>query len=507
MAGQLDELLRYFPAGATESETHILTRAFVYQEHYEDLITPPPTSPRIMVGRKGTGKTAIIFFYQLLLREAGVPNLRVRPRDIRLDKFPESAALGEYTRLALEALSSAIARKITSSNELKGLISSSAKPLLDEALSAGDREPDIVSKMADLLPRIAASYGGFGLPESASSKQQASLKRLHQAIKENIEESGSTFHVFLDDVDQVAAPNQPQHLQRIWALLLACRELAMDVPQLRVVISLREEVWRRLKRDSASQRDQTDHFLPLTRELFPSREQIWEVVERRLELACEDVGDPRAFPTEPFFEGYGANMPYTDTFRSWRDLIVIRSRERPRDAIQMIRLLANAAKQNGDEKINEAVFHRTIQEFSEQRVATLANELEEECPQIVEVVESFADVEYDEGSFKASFEKCREVMRRIPSKMSVKLHGRRLTPQDDDDALKLWRYLYELGIINARVRDTRMKDNFKHIQPREDPRLVSRSRWNDMQATVWEVNPAYRDHLIKVQEDLEARRD
>lgn len=496
----LDALLTYFPAGATESERHIMSRVFVYWEDYADLLTPPPTSPRLMVGRKGTGKTALIDFYLSLLIDARLPAIVIRPMDIDVSAFPEKAALGEATRIALGALSKAIAQRLGS--EVGGFIlDDGSKRLYEEAVAGGVRDRDVVEKLAQLLPRLAKGITKLDLSGFAPNAERASIVHLTEAIKDNVTQSGRTFHLFLDDTDQVAAPDEPGHLQRIWAFLLAARELCQQIPQLRCVISLREEIWRRLLRDAAGQRDQADHFLPLVRELFPSREHISRVVRRRLSAACEDLGLATDHVFAPFFEGDGAKMPDSQEFRSWDDLIVVRSRERPRDAIQLINKLAYTVRQQGGTRITESDFHRVMSEFSETRVTLLAQEAEQECPQIVEVVNALSEINFDVGGYKASAEQFRQFMRTMPSRFGVELRGRRLTPNDDNDAILLWDFLFELGVVNARVADNRQKDGYRHIMPREDTRLVSKARWNDMQGIIWEINPAYRDHLNRLRSE------
>lgn len=499
----LDTLLEYFPAGATESERHILPRVFVYWDQYAELLTPPPTAPRLLIGKKGTGKTAVIDYYVNLLGELKLPALIVRPMDIDVSRFPDEGALGETTRVALGALSRAVAQRLGQS--LSGLLDADSKRLYDEAVASDTRDPDVIDRLSKILPRVAKPFmGDVDLSEVVPHANRASVKRLIDAIGENTRKSGKTFHLFLDDTDQVAAPGKPGHLQRIWAFLLAARELAQLVPQLRCVISIREEVWRRLLRDAAGQRDQADHFLPLARELFPTRSHIWAVALRRIEAASTELGHSRP-DLRLFFDGDGASMPYTKEFRSWEDLIVVRSRERPRDAIQLMNMLILGARTRGRDRITDADVQIEIPRFSETRVNLLKQELEEECPQITQVVDALADLEFDQGSFKSSTEAVRKTMKAIPSMFGVTLLGRRLKPNDDTDALFLWNYLFELGILNARMPDAREKDQYRHIMASEESDLVSKARWNDMQVVIWEINPVYRDYLIRVQGDAAAR--
>jgi hypothetical protein len=267
------------------------------------------------------------------------------------------------------------------------------------------------------------------------------------------------------------------------------------------VVTIREEVWRRLLRDSAGQRDQADHFLALVRQLFPTREHIRSVIERRLAVAAEDAGLKGATVYEPFFEGEGANMPSSREFSSWADLIVIRSRERPRDAIQLVNALARSARGRGAERIGQVDLDSQIREFSSQRVQLLAQEVDAECPQITDLVRLLAGLTFDQGAFKISFEPLRQALHQFPTQLGITLFGRGVRPDNDDDALSLLGFLFETGVLNARISDNREKDGYRHIWPSVDPRLVSRARWNELQAIVWEVHPAYRDHLIQVQRD------
>ena len=503
MQHPLDVLLEYFPSGTTEGERHILPEVFVFWNEYTELMTPAPTNPRIIVGKKGTGKTAVIDFYSGVLMAAGIPSLVVRPMDITLESFSDRTALGEATRITYQALVRAVASRLGSLQS--GLLDSAAKVLHDEAVADGKKGRDLVECTVELLPKLAKALGKFDASTLLPHGDRASVAAVQSALQSNVAKSGRAFYIFLDDTDQVAAPDVPGHLNRIWALLLAARELAQRIPQLRAIVTVREEVWRRLLRDSAGQRDQADHFLPLVRHLFPTRSHIAAVLERRFSVAAQAVNGRSNDPYEAFFDGPGAMIPSSRAFSSWRDLIVVRSRERPRDAIQLVNALARAARARGLGKITSREFDHQMREFSAQRVQLLAVEAELECPQITHIVRALATFEYDFESFKTTFQPLRQFLRSLPTHLGVELYGRALHADDDDDALALLAYLFELGVLNARVADTRQKDGYRHIAPSEEPRLVSRGQWNELQGIVWEVHPAYRDYLIQVQEEVNSK--
>lgn len=75
----LETLLSFFPTGTTEGERHILRKAFVQLEEYTDIVSPPPFSPRLLIGKKGSGKSAIIDFSMSFLQKAKVPAIQIKP--------------------------------------------------------------------------------------------------------------------------------------------------------------------------------------------------------------------------------------------------------------------------------------------------------------------------------------------------------------------------------------------------------------------------------------------
>lgn len=504
----LDHLAEYFPTGTTEGERHILKRAFVQLDEFSNLICPPPFSPRVLVGKKGSGKSAVIDFSMALFQRNGVPCLALKPLDIEFPQAESNQSVGAATRVALEVLTKSIAQAL--GNSASGLISESDSVLYSEAVAAGLKDRDTIAQLARLLPKLAKPMIKADLGDLLPEESVAKKNQLLRSIQNNLKKSGSVFYLFIDDTDQVAAPDQSGHLNRIWAFLLAARELCQKVEQLRCVISLREEVWRRISSDKASQRDQTDHFTPLAKQLNPSRDHIRQILEKRLELARIDaVADGHArspngdWPT--FFDPKDPRIPTSDKRSSWPDLVVLRSRDRPRDAVQLINVLANSALQRNELKITDDLLQAEMVEFSRQRVELLSQESEQDLPELDSVIRSFAKLEFDHGSFKAKTETMREHLRRHALSSGVRLYGRSLRNNIDADVFELWRFLYMVGYLHARVSDTREKDGYRHLDPVKEPNFVSIPNWNQMQTVVWEISPVYRDFLITQQKNAAAQ--
>lgn len=499
MTDELRELLSWFPTGTAEGEQSIAEQTFVYVDQFEKVLSPPEGSPRILVGRKGTGKSAILDFAKRLLDKQGVPTILLKPKDFDTTGIQDGEAVGGLRRRFGELLTLAIVGKIAQNTS--NFATGDEAAIYHAAVEARKISPDLVGRFARLLPVLAKPLAKSDLSNVFPNLTSITRDELDAAVGRSLK--GKRFYIFIDDTDQVASPERKGHLNRIWGLILAARDLASEIPELRIVITLRSEVWERLKRDDAGQRDQTDHFVNICVELSSDEAQIRRIIERRLELAANAVGQLGKL-YEPFFDGIGAKPPMSEKFTSWSDLILVRSRERPRDAIQLVNKLADDAIGRKVQKIDELTFHRVMPLFSAQRVELFAQEVEQECSPARDILDSFATTSFEDGRFIMSAEEAKTHFKNVMGRFAVTLHSRTLQQKSDDDAFSLWRFFYNANVVNARISDKTQKDGYRHGRPEDDPMLVSKPRWNDLQAMLWEINTAFRDHLVakKTQEEL-----
>jgi hypothetical protein len=497
---RLDTLLKYIPTGTTEGERSILGEAFIRADEFGEIITPPSGSPRILVGKKGTGKSAIIDFASRILAKGKVPNISLKPLDIDLSSMSSQSSVGELTRTAYSCLLFAIANSLSAN--IKGLVSDSDAEILNAAIENGALKRDFVSKVAQVLPKIAKSWVQADLSEILPNTSKSTAISLERAISENIATSKSSIYIFIDDTDQVAPPDRSDQLNRIWAFLLATRELCERLPQVRCVVSLRDEIWRALSSEKAGQRDQTDHFLTLVYYLNPTLDHIRDIFERRFELAARELGAGDLDSYYPlFFESGLPRMPTSEKRTSWADAIRTRSRGRPRDAIQLINALAKVALHPNPRLIDENIFASVMPIYSEERVKLLAQEYEKECPSLREIIRSFGGLDFDEDSFTSRADNIKSHISRLPSSFSLTLFGQVVSPDSNEGLFAIWEFLYITGFLLPRVSDDRERQGYRHINASENPKFVSERNWNEMQAALWEIHPAYRDYLISVQND------
>lgn len=494
--GSLTALRLFFSTGTAENEGDMLQEAFVASSDYVEIVTPPPASPRILVGKKGSGKSAFSAYFLDRMRKANVPALLLRPDDIQVSDSGSNATVGTTKARSFEQLVRTVAVHLWI--RYPALLSEEDKKVLLEV----DRESSLSNA---LLTRLVQVLGKLGA-ESGNVDARLVLGEMHsessgEAFRNLATANAKILYVLIDDTDQVASPAVTGHLNRIWGFLLAVRRLATACVNIKFIVTLRSEIWRRLEVDPLGQRDQMDHFRPLIHRINPSKLHIQRILERRLQIARTRVrGTTGDSVYSPFFEGKSVKIPTSKQTSSWKEFILVRSRGRPRDAIQLVALLAKLAVEREATKINSEHVEAGMIEFSEGRARDISAEVGEDCPQFFTIVTSLWEL-----PFKSGVEEVRQHLSKLPSRFPVLIGGVAMRQDREQDILKIWLLLYESGVINARVADARETDGFRHVDPLQDPNLVSSERWNDMQSAIWEINPAYRDFLIQARQAEESR--
>lgn len=494
---RFEHLLYFFPTGTAEGEKDILHRVFVYADEFEKVISPPRNSPHLLVGTKGSGKTAVLAFSVNLLERQGIPALILTPMDVAVSNLNEQTSTGEMAKSFHIALHDSIIAKLSKKNS--GIFDADYATLYNAAVSGGLREPDFFGKFGRFVSSAAKPLLKIDGAAIYAELSHATTEAVARATSKIIDRD--SFYLFIDDTDQFADPSRPGHLNRLWGLLPAARRLAYDYDQLRVVVSLRSEVWQRLQRDDHGQRDQTDHFRRLIVHMKSSQEQVVRILDRRLTLAAAaDNALVEAY--EHFFDGPAARAPDSPDRRLWKDLIAVRSRDRPRDSIQLVNELANRAIRDGKTKIDEGVFRSVMPSFSKAIFNQYGEENKQEFPEALNFVRSLADAHPDHGRFMFSADALLAHFRRMLGRSSVTFNGVGL-PNSEDTAFEVWRFLYASGVINARTSDDTQPKGYRHLVASDDPNLVARSNWNNLQKYIWEISPVYRDFLAEITKENE----
>ncbi|WP_129111398.1 P-loop ATPase, Sll1717 family [Burkholderia pseudomallei] len=492
-------LLKYVRTGTAEGDRKFLDQIFVTPSEFENLIGIEPGGMRILVGNKGIGKSAIVEWIDKISTKRNMPCVLIRPDNISTKDLPVAQDIGSLKRFYYDVLLRSVGAQI--GTQLKGLLKGNAARLHNEARQAGLLEDDFIQKSLALISAVSmpvSKINGVQLAKELSGVNSAT--QLVGAINTQLLSSGSLFFLLIDDTDQLAAPDQPAHLNRIWALLLAVRRLVGECDSVRAIVTLRSGVWTRLTSESQGQRDQTDHLRGLVVPIHADDKLMHSIIRRRLEQAAKDAGKARVDPYAVFFNGSTVTLPSSTEKRSWVSFITKSARERPRDAIQLIKNMADYAVKNGAQLIGSGEADEGMKIYSGERVDDIVNEFSLDCSNIREVINSFSDL-----SFESGFEELRGHLGKVPSIASIVIRGSVMHPQNDDDSIVILALLHETGFLNPRVADKRQVRGFRHILFQENPNFVKLSNWNEMQAATWEVHPAFRSYLLGVRQAQAAR--
>ena len=495
--GQLDYLLKYVRTGTAEGDRTFLKEIFIAPSSFSDLCAIEPGGMRLLVGDKGIGKSALVEWIYKVTTSKGLPSLLIRPDDIVSKDIPSGSDIASLKRFYYDVILRTVAARIGS--KLKGLLTGDAARLYSEARVSGLAEDDFVQKTLELLTAISvpvSKVNGVQLARDLAGSN--SHNALAGAINTHLLSSGSIFFLMIDDTDQLAAPDQTSHLNRLWGLLLAIRRFVGECPAIRPIVTLRTGVWTRLTTESMGQRDQTDHLRNYVIPLVSDERQIEEIIRKRLLCAAYDASQ-KGNPYSVFFEGDEVILPSSTQHRKWDSFITKSSRDRPRDAIQLIKKMIDCA--GATARIDSVAAAKAMTIYSSERVDDVVNEFSLDCKNIREIINTFAEL-----AFETEFETLRQHLRTIPSIGSTSVRASVMKPESDDDAVVILSLLHEAGFVNPRLKDASLPRGFRHVLFRDDPNFARMANWNQMQAAHWEVHPAFRTYLIGIQESRKQRK-
>lgn len=499
MYDRLKELAKYC-VGTAESEEGLgcVERIYVEPGIVQEIRDMPEGAPRLVVGHKGNGKTLVFSALKAEFEHSKIDVLYVTPSDIVAGSTPSSEDPGVLKAFYFHALVRNVA--VGLGRKLTGLVSGADTTLLREALDSGAKDHDLIERCLYALSSLGMAVAGKGCERKVLNDNlvpKGEVKTLVGAIDENLRKAESKFYLFVDEPDEVGTEGSAA--ARMWGLLNACQEISKKLKNIRCVVSLRTEMWHLLMRSPAGSKN-IDHFSPLVLSMDSSTEQIRSIVQRRLTYVAKRLNlfDDGVDPYSIFFEGESTELPppAKDEHRAWKDYLVKSARERPRDAIQFIRMLAEHAIKDRREKISSLDVLACAAKFSEDRLSLLVKEYATDFPDSIYVYKEFA-----KNPFALPAEKVKSVLDTIIGYGHVRLRGKNLVRTDENDVFTLWKMLHETGFLNPYVLDDRRKKEYRHVSFADDMTLVSMRNFSKMCGYMWEIHPAYRSYMYTLQDD------
>lgn len=483
----IEKLLEFFNNGSADSEKDFLVDVFVPSEDFDDIISFPAKTCRLLIGNKGSGKSALLEYIDLNCHKSNIFSIYLTPDEILEEDFDEQVSVAIITKKLQRSIVRAIAIKMGES--FQGLLNEQEYALFSAAVANGNIDDGTFNKLLNVLVPIGTKLTDIDF-KTMIQRPEYTSNYFIRAINDNLNKKEKLFYVLFDDIDQISSVVSSNYYDVIWGTLLAIQKIATKLPNIRPIITLRTEVWRNVINDSNGNRDQIDHIRPMIRNINPNADDIRKILRKRILHCVDDKMDIKSAYQE-FFEGERCKLPRSKQDRTWEDFLVTSSRERPRDTVQLVQHLANMAKKARKDKIGNDEVESTASAYSQERFSDIVAENKDICSQIETIIRSFVDLDFELEAKEVLVH-----LKKVPSYTSIKIQKRIMQPDNQEDALRIWHLLYNIEFLTPRIVDNTRASLCRYIRPSEDATLVSWSRWNDMQRYVWDVHPCYRVFLM-----------
>ena len=418
---------------------------------------------RILVGHKGTGKSALIKIAIYEEKEKGNLPILIKPDDI--------AELGKNDENFLLRV-----------RQWKyGLIKIIGSKVLNELGLYNDN-------LAARLTQFGIKLVSFVSESITTLKDQVDLLPAQIKLVNNFLQTKKII-VYIDDLDR-GWEGKKDDIIRISALLNSIRDMANENPGLIFKVALRSDVYY-LVRTSDESTDKIEGSVVWLR--WTQHEILVMLIKRVLTYFGETADEKVLMKSPQHYLCYNLDPVFERTFSGkgkWSNVpmykvIMSLIRKRPRDLVKLCSLAAQEAYSDNSSLIKTAHFETIFEEYSQGRIQDTINEYKTELPNIDKLLFGMKPVKKQKAAADSYVYTTTELQSKINNIMQqasfVFANGRSVT------AKELANFLYKINFITARKVIDDGEIQRKYFQ---ENRYLS-SHFVDF-GYDWEVNPAFR---------------
>lgn len=358
--------------------------------------------------------------------------------------------------------------------------------LVEEAENNNFKSRSLVSSIVDRLKKSP-------IPIHTEKKSISNPEKVIQRWMNN----KPLMWVIIDDIDE-NFQNLIETKTKIAAFFSACRSITNLVPHIRIRTGIRPNVWTIIRQDFESLSKVDQYVLDLRWDAGQMRSILAKRIEgylkrtnnnKAFQLICNYTGVHReenlinyAFE-ESMAWGYN-KFNHKRSYRAPHVVMTTLSSNRPRWMIELARASANRAKLQNKSQITVNCISQELAEFGRTRISDLSAEYLSICPQIKDIINSFANQNED---FKTD-ELNKIINTRILPHLDISISGvtRKI------NSLDISALLYEIGFLTARQE---LEDkSYKHYMFADSPYLLH-NKTNIDHGLSWEIHPVFRQAL------------
>lgn len=418
---------------------------------------------RILVGHKGTGKSALFKIAMSEDKENGNLPILIKPDDIaELGKQDENFLL--RVRQWKVGLIKIIGAKVFA--------------------ELGMFDDEISNK----LSRFGIKLVSFVSETITSIKDKVNLEPAQRQLMEHFLHKKKII-IYIDDLDR-GWQGKSDDIVRISALLNSIRDLANESPGLQFKISLRSDVYF-LVRTSDESTDKIEGSVVWYS--WTNHEILVMLAKRILTFFGEPVNEESllkspqseiAYSLENVFEKRFSGHGKWENAKMHRVLMSL-IRKRPRDLVKLCSLAAQKAAENKSDLIRTAHLQAIFEEYSQGRIQDTINEFKSELPLIERLIFGMkpSQKQWKSGNgYIYSATELKAKINNIKEQNNFKFANNR-----GSQALDIAQFLYKINFLTARKR---LEDGTIQRKYFEENRYLSTS-FADF-GYEWEVHPAFR---------------
>lgn len=457
-----ETIQRLFGFEDAESEPiERLKEFFFKKDTYERVTSELPV--RILVGHKGTGKSALFKIAMSEEIDRGNLPILIKPDDI-----------AELGREGSDFLLKIRQWKI-------GLLNIIGTKVLEKFNLSN---PNILAKFGQKGLKVVK----FLIETISSNNVSVHLSETEQQLMRNFLERKKII-IYIDDLDR-GWQGKKEDINRISALLNAIRDLANDNEGLYFKISLRSDVYY-LVRTSDESTDKIEGAVVWYK--WTNHEILVLLIKRVLTYFGKQANEASLMKTEQKYLCTHLDAVFDKNFYGYGKWANIRMykvlmsliRKRPRDLVKLCSLAAQQAYAEKSDKIRTQHLQAIFEEYSQGRVQDTINEYKSELPNIEKLIWGMKPNKKEkrtQDSYVYTTQQLKDKIRNIKQQCNFVFATGRVANEQD-----LAQFLYKINFITARKTLSDGEIQRKYF---EENRYLN-SSFVDF-GYDWEVHPAFR---------------
>lgn len=457
----------YFGKDDAESDIAsggLLRAGFLRTRAYEEALSG---SKSLIIGRKGSGKSAICLTLVLSLKGKGQASMvspdEISAEEIRRFQLPgiQPAQSKQLIWRYIFAIQTTkfLLNRVHLASEVNEAVPPEAAALRKFLLDNGEvDDPSFIERFWKVVERLKGSVSleAFGVKVGgelqhpspgvrANDQLDVLEKRIaNLGILLNLADQNICFHLLVDQIEKVWS-NDIESDAMVVGLLQASKDVRARLDWIRCTVFLRADIYEKL------QFQDRDKFRGDEFHIDWNAKQLSELIEAR--AAASDPAINASLLWSTIFPKEVAGQPS-------KAYIIGRTLMRPRDVIQLCNACRDAAKTNGSSGIEESDVRQALSLYSNWKLSDLQNEWSINYPFLADIFVLLADTSY--LVTRAAFE---ERLGHIKEDLAAR-YPAATTTRSADALLGILYAIGLLGVVRQNVTRYYYQDrNEKRIQP------------------------------------------